>query len=208
MNKLASLFILGLMSAGFCAAAPRDFFLRPATSVESDDTDRLFSVGMDLAAQSRWADAVALFEQVIRQRPQHREALHMCGLCLWQVGQTKRAERYLMLASRHPLPASETFLALAALHASQTNLLSSGEWLRKGLRDLDEGARLNWLTNDSLQSLWVSMDPGFRSVLEEFGLPTHLQEAQDRARVTSTSPAADETESAPSQTTEEPPATD
>jgi hypothetical protein len=68
-------------------------------------------------------------------------------------------------------------MALSALHAGATNLLESAGWLRKGLRELDEPARLRWIVHPSLETLWIHSDPAFRSVLAEFALPSDRAEA-------------------------------
>lgn len=179
---LALLLLLG--ASPRLQAGAEDFFLSLPSAPENVDIADLYQQGVTRASTQQWSEALAFFEQIVRQQPQQLEALHMCGICLWQLDQLARAQRFLVLASRHPQPQATTYLALSALHAGATNLLESAGWLRKGLRDLDDAQRVHWIAHPLLQPLWDRNDAAFRSVLTEFALPLDRAVALSRAAET------------------------
>jgi TolA-binding protein len=137
---MRSALVAAVVLSGACAHGPRrpgatTLHMDPVVFVAGKDgqvTVREPSEPFDRAGEAyradRFADALALFDQVVAEHPgtQHaRSSLYNAGLCLEQLGRrAEAAQRFRKLADEH----AETPEALDALYRLGSNLVLLKDW--------------------------------------------------------------------------------
>ena len=66
---------------------------QPDLSAASASLQRLFEQGVDLHQEGQFAQAEALYEQVLKIQPQHLDAIHLLGILSAQTMNFQRAEK-------------------------------------------------------------------------------------------------------------------
>jgi protein O-GlcNAc transferase len=97
---------------------------------------------MSLHQQGRFAEAISLYDAVLKQEPKNPDALYLTGLCRLQMGDLERGARHMRaLIKRQPSHAS-------AQHALGKALLEMGK-TSVGQRHLEQALKINPASQDS-----------------------------------------------------------
>jgi Tfp pilus assembly protein PilF len=123
-----------------------------AATARSSDARRFwdcFRKAQDSRAAGRCEEAIALYDEALRHRPDHEDALYYRGNCAFEIGRYEDAVRsYEKLIAVNPSGSSRGYMQLGLLHASldpaaPRDLARAERHLREALAvDPDSGALL------------------------------------------------------------------
>ena len=173
-----------MLAAQCSAAGPYDDFVirHPGPCIRENDPLRLhWETGQRAFAEGAYLDARRAFLAAATGCPDDTAARHMAALASLALGDTAQAIRWLVQIER--LPGADALIPLA-LASAYTNAVAEDSaigWLKRGLQRTVPEERAYWVTRPAFAWLWSNRAPAFVVLLEEFGIPSELKEAESQA---------------------------